>query len=86
MSTLAASYLAKMRGSGEPEASAARIKDIENFQREIEATKLDMGHIVGPQCDEIINGYRRRFEEIMGNPPTGIDKVIREKLPGGLPV
>ena len=65
MSTLAASYLAKMRGSGEPEASAGRCKDLENFQRELNAYILDHGHLVGDKYDEPVARFRARFEEIM---------------------
>ncbi|GBE85679.1 hypothetical protein SCP_0802010 [Sparassis crispa] len=67
LSTLAASYLARTRGSGEPEASTARCKDLENFIRECEAFTLDKGHVVGTEYDYVIEKFRQRFEEIMGN-------------------
>ncbi|KAI0919863.1 hypothetical protein AcV5_001818 [Taiwanofungus camphoratus] len=72
LSTLAASYLARARGSGEPEASTARCKDLENFIREVEAFKLDKGHLVGPEHDVHVARYRGRFEEIMSDGAGGM--------------
>ena len=79
-STLVASYLAKARGSGEPETSIARCKDLEHFVRDCEAFVLDKGWLVGGQYDEMVNRYRRRFEEIMGNGPNGVGDSIKEKI------
>lgn len=79
MSTLAASYLARARGSGEPEISIARSKDIENFIRDCEAFVFDHGHLVTEQYDVLIDRYRRRFEEIIGNGPNGIGDPKKEK-------
>ena len=82
LSTLAASYLAKSRGSGEPEASSLRCKDLENFTRELEATVLDRGYLAGRDYDHLVRGFRARFEEIMGNPPTSthFGDVLKEKI------
>lgn len=84
MSTLAASYLARARGSGEPELSIARCKDIENFIRDCEAFCLDHGHLLTDQFDVLIDKYRRRFEEIIGNGSNGVGDPKREKT--SLPV
>ncbi|KAI0357084.1 hypothetical protein OH77DRAFT_1422574 [Trametes cingulata] len=72
MSTLAASYLAKARGSGEPEMSAIRVRDLEGFIRDCQAFVLDKGYVVGAEYDARIERYRRRFEEIMGNGSGGV--------------
>lgn len=55
MSTLAASYLAKARGSGEPEASSLRVKDLENFTRELRNTCLDRGNFTGKEYDTMVH-------------------------------
>lgn len=47
LSTMAASYLARTRGSNEPELSISRTKDLEQFIRECEAFQLDFGHLYG---------------------------------------
>ncbi|EJF60823.1 hypothetical protein DICSQDRAFT_13100, partial [Dichomitus squalens LYAD-421 SS1] len=71
MSTLAASYLAKARGSNEPEASTIRARELESYIRDLQAFVLDHGHLagpaVGPEHEAMIARYRRRFEEIMGH-------------------
>ncbi|KAI0739620.1 hypothetical protein C8Q80DRAFT_1274678 [Daedaleopsis nitida] len=84
LSTLAASYLAKARGSGEPEWSTRRAQDLSSFLRDCEAFELDYGHKVGPEHDDMINRYRRRFEEIMGNGVEGVgdDVNVMKKKQG----
>ncbi|KAI0699503.1 hypothetical protein C8T65DRAFT_581065 [Cerioporus squamosus] len=77
LSTLAASYLAKARGSGEPEESARKAQDLKSFIRDCEAFKLDHGHKVGPDHDDMIMRYRRRFEEIMGNEFEGVGDDVK---------
>jgi hypothetical protein len=93
MSTLAASYLAKARGSGEPERSVLKLRDLENFVREVEASILDHGHIVshgpddpsaaGGEWDQMVQRYRARFEQIMDAEPMDIgakaNRGVREK-------
>jgi hypothetical protein len=44
--TMLATYLAKVRGSGEPERSRARSKDFANFIRDAEAACMDRGWII----------------------------------------
>ncbi|KAI0808163.1 hypothetical protein C8Q74DRAFT_1231405 [Fomes fomentarius] len=85
LSTLAASYLAKSRGSNEPEESTRKAQDLKSFIRDCEAFKLDCGHVYGQTQDHMINRYRRRFEEILGNGVEGVgddvkvNKVQKEK-------
>ena len=67
---MAASYLAKARGSGEPEASSARCRELQQFERDCEAFMLDHGSSTSSVFDDRIARFRRRFEEIMGNDPS----------------
>ena len=62
-----ASYLARMRGSNEPELSLTRCKDLEQFIRECETFMLDFGHLTGGEHDAKLNGLRKRFEDILGS-------------------
>jgi len=66
LSTLTASFLARMRGSGEPELSVTRTRDLEQFLRVLDAFKTDRGHIRDGQEDAKIEELRNRFEEILG--------------------
>lgn len=67
LSTVVASYLARARGSNEPELSITRVKDLEQFIRECEAFQMDFGHLFGSDHDEQLETLRRRFEELLGN-------------------
>ncbi|KAH0835621.1 hypothetical protein J3R83DRAFT_9369 [Lanmaoa asiatica] len=70
LATLVASYLARARGSGEPELSVTRVKDLEHFLRECRAFQLDHAHEYStPQnrLGERLDHLRRRFEELLGN-------------------
>ena len=67
LATLVAAYLARARGSNEPELSTTRTKDLEQFIRECRAFQLDHGHLHGIEYDADIVGFRRRFEELLGN-------------------
>jgi len=67
LSTVVASYLARSRGSNEPELSIARVKDLEHFVRECEAFKMDYGHVLGHEHDQRLEQFRERFEELLGN-------------------
>lgn len=62
--TVLASYLAKNRGSNQPEASKARAKNLGNFLRDIESFLLDHGHEPGIDHDEQVKAFRARLEEI----------------------
>ncbi|KAJ3746025.1 hypothetical protein DFH05DRAFT_1483439 [Lentinula detonsa] len=67
LSTLVASYLARARGSNEPELSTIRVKDLDEFIRECKAFEMDFGHLTGDTCDERLQKFRSRFEELLGN-------------------
>ncbi|KAJ6617976.1 hypothetical protein B0H10DRAFT_2031545 [Mycena sp. CBHHK59/15] len=67
LSTIVASYLARARGSNQPELSITRCKDLEQYIRECDAFILDFGHISGGQYDQKLYALRDRFEELMGN-------------------
>ncbi|KAF9011673.1 hypothetical protein BDZ89DRAFT_1077547 [Hymenopellis radicata] len=67
ISTMVASYLARARGSNEPELSITRVKDLEQFIRECQAFQMDHGHCAGNEFDSDLELLRRRFEELLGN-------------------
>lgn len=71
LSTLVASYLAKVRGSNEPELSIRRVRDLDAFVREMETFVLDCGHSIGTDEDQAISGFRNKFEELLGNLTAG---------------
>lgn len=80
MSTLAASYLAKARGSGEPEASDAMVAELASFVRDCSACVLDRGHLVGGAHDDVVREFRERFEAILGNRPKGLGERLKERF------
>ncbi|KXN91344.1 hypothetical protein AN958_01319 [Leucoagaricus sp. SymC.cos] len=70
LATIIASYLARARGSHEPELSITRVKDLEQFIRECEAFKMDYGHLKGsanPRQYQQVEAFRHKFEELLGN-------------------
>jgi len=71
-STLIASFLARAKGSNEPQMSFLRAQALEHFVREIEAFKLDHGHETGHTLDDRINGFRLGLEKILGNQPGSV--------------
>jgi len=69
-STMVASYMARARGSGEPEVSIARVKDLEQFLREVRAFQMDHAHEYSTPENGLgirLEDMRRRFEEMLGN-------------------
>ncbi|TFY50613.1 hypothetical protein EVG20_g11421, partial [Dentipellis fragilis] len=70
--TLVASYLARARGSNEPEQSLLRVQALEHFIREANAFTLDHGHEVGSRWDRELDGFRGAFEGMMGHPGRGV--------------
>jgi hypothetical protein len=66
-STCVASYLARARGSKEPELSISRVKDLDMFIRECEAFETDFGHHEGSEYDLRLNALRKKFEELLGH-------------------
>ncbi|KAN0078160.1 hypothetical protein V8E55_010217 [Tylopilus felleus] len=70
LATLVASYMARARGSGEPELSITRVKDLEQFLRECKAFQMDHAHEYGTpenRLSERLEDLRQRFEELLGN-------------------
>lgn len=70
LATLVASYLARMRGSNEPELSITRVKDLDQFLRDCRAFQLDHAHAYGTAengLDKRVDELRSRFEELLGN-------------------
>lgn len=67
LATMVASYLARARGSNEPELSIARTKDLEQFIRQCEIFQMDKGNEMGDKFDAELAGLRTRFEELLGN-------------------
>ncbi|KAG2738190.1 hypothetical protein P692DRAFT_20787838 [Suillus brevipes Sb2] len=69
-STLVASYLARKRGSNEPQTSKTRVKDLDQFLRDCRAFEMDHGDEYGTHGDRLdarLKHLRRRLEEILGN-------------------
>jgi hypothetical protein len=68
-----ASYLARMRGSNEPETSIRRKDALNHFLREINGFKDDheFDEVV-PEWDVKIKGFRHGLETILGNGPGSV--------------
>ena len=67
LSTVVASYLARARGSNEPELSITRVKDLEQFIRECKNFENDHGEDMTTAYDEEIDRLRSKFESLLGN-------------------
>ena len=67
LATIVASYLARARGTNEPEVSNTRVKDLDQFVRDCQAFKMDHGHVLGDKYDRELEKFRLRFEELLGN-------------------
>ncbi|TDL23028.1 hypothetical protein BD410DRAFT_787844 [Rickenella mellea] len=65
--TVIASYLARARGSNEPELSISRVKDLQKFIRECTAFTQDHGYETGHEYDDRIEEFRSEFEGLLGN-------------------
>ena len=69
MGTITASYLARTKGSDEPQKSRLRARELGQFLREMELFSMDHGHEYGDKWDNQINGFRLSLERILGNHP-----------------
>lgn len=70
VSTLVASYLARSRGSNEPELSISRVKDLDHFLRDCRAFRTDYGYAVADNqngLDKKLEELRHRFQELLGS-------------------
>lgn len=65
--TVVASYLARARGSNEPELSISRVKDLQRYIRECEAFVQDHGFETGHDYDDRIDRLREDYEHLLGN-------------------
>ena len=65
--TAIASYIARARGTNEPQMSLQRATDLQKFIRDITAFIEDHGEIEGFEYDLQIVAFRERFEGILGN-------------------
>ncbi|EIN04205.1 hypothetical protein PUNSTDRAFT_108690 [Punctularia strigosozonata HHB-11173 SS5] len=69
-STCVATYLARARGTGEPENSKIRVRLLDHFIRDCDHIIFDEGYHVGhirDHYDDRLDELRRRLEEILGN-------------------
>ena len=66
LTTIVAGYLARTRGSNEPETSKARVKELDKFIREAKAFVLDFGQYDDPMYDDQVAYFRSEFEELLG--------------------
>ncbi|KDQ12876.1 hypothetical protein BOTBODRAFT_176020 [Botryobasidium botryosum FD-172 SS1] len=67
LSTMVASFLARARGTNEPERSKAHGNTLQEFVREVEAFVLDFGNELGSEFDPKVREFRERFEELQGS-------------------
>lgn len=67
--TVVASYLARARGSNEPELSIARVKDLQKFQRDCAAFIGDHGddRTNSKEINDRIDYLRNTLEHLLGN-------------------
>ena len=68
-STLVASYLARSRGSNEPELSISRVKDLDQFLIDCRAFRTDYGHALADNqngLDKRVQELRHRFQGLLG--------------------
>lgn len=65
-STVLSTYMAKARGSGEPDISRALVTNLEQFIRECEAFSSDHGtQVSGDHLTEKIGWFRERLESLL---------------------
>ena len=82
LSTLSASYLAKTRSMGEPEASDQMVRELESFVRDCSMCLLDHGHLKGDGSDLLVHSFQDRFEQILENAPKGLTDRIKKRVHG----
>ncbi|KDQ12359.1 hypothetical protein BOTBODRAFT_67551 [Botryobasidium botryosum FD-172 SS1] len=63
-STIIASFLARARGTNEPERSKAHSNNLQKYIRDLEAFILDFGRESGEEYDQKIAEFRDTFEEL----------------------
>ena len=75
LATIVASYLARARGSNEPELSITRVKDLEQFIRECDGFIMDHGYLRTNVQDKELLRLRDKFEELLGNASGSVDRL-----------
>ncbi|KAH9020198.1 hypothetical protein EDB84DRAFT_1515644 [Lactarius hengduanensis] len=65
LSTLVASYLARTRGTSEPESSLLREQALNHFIRNLRAFILDNGLSTDGSHDQAVENFRREFERLL---------------------
>jgi deferrochelatase/peroxidase EfeB len=65
MSTLVASYLARMRGSSEPENSVLREQTLSDFIRKLRSFLLDHGNESGADHDKNVENFRKDLDRLL---------------------
>ncbi|KAH9056318.1 hypothetical protein EDB87DRAFT_1261407 [Lactarius vividus] len=65
LSTLVASYLARTRGSSEPESSLLREQALNHFIRNLRAFILDKGLSTDESHNQSVENFRREFERLL---------------------
>ncbi|KDQ12357.1 hypothetical protein BOTBODRAFT_67549 [Botryobasidium botryosum FD-172 SS1] len=63
-STIIASFLARARGTNEPERSRANSNGLEKYIRDLRAFLLDFGHESGEEYDQDVRKFREALEEL----------------------
>ena len=61
-----ASYLARARGSGEPEWSASKVDALDGYLRRVRNFTADNGHVVGNEHDARIDEFRKELDYLLG--------------------
>ena len=85
MTTLVASYLARMRGSTEPDQSIKRTDRLDHLIRAIYAFGLDYSRKSATEQETKLEEFRFKFEDIMRNPnhtataTAGVNATVDEK-------
>ena len=80
---MAASYLAKARGSGEPERSSQLARDMENYVRDLKAFVLDHGHKLGDDLSDHVEEYRQQFEALLGHKRSQVSDRVQDRSERG---
>lgn len=65
--TVIASYLARARGTNEPQTSEQLASELQKFIRDIKGFIEDHGDTDGNDYDGQIIAFRERYEELLGN-------------------
>ncbi|TDL22813.1 hypothetical protein BD410DRAFT_788153 [Rickenella mellea] len=83
IATMVASYLARIRGTGEPHLSYSRSKNLQSFVRQCESFIEDHGDETDQLCDAKIDEFRKHFEDLLGTGPD--ERKLVPTKPGDNP-